>query len=70
MRAHNGELPSPQVRLYPAAFGAFLIPISLFGVGWTGQYSSIHWMAPVALSTLFPIGAMLMFPSILGYLGG
>lgn len=68
--ANNDELPDPAVRLHPAAAGAFLLPISLFGIGWTGQTESVHWIVPIVFSAIFPLGAMMIFPPVLGYLGG
>lgn len=47
-----------------------MIPISMLGVGWSGQYASVHWIVPIIFSSLFPLGAMTIFPSTLGYLGG
>lgn len=70
MRANNDELPDPAVRLYPSAVGAILLPISLFGIGWSGQTASVHWIVPIIFSAIFPLGAMMIFPPVLGYLGG
>jgi hypothetical protein len=70
MKANNDELPNPAVRLHPAAVGAILLPISLFGLGWTGQSASVHWIVPIIFSSIFPFGAMMIFPTVLGYLGG
>jgi DHA1 family multidrug resistance protein-like MFS transporter len=70
MRANDDELPDPAVRLYPSAVGAILLPISLFGIGWSGQSASVHWIVPIIFSAIFPLGAMMIFPPVLGYLGG
>ncbi|TBU28211.1 MFS general substrate transporter [Dichomitus squalens] len=60
--------PPPEERLYGAMIGGPMLVIGAFWLGWTGQYSSIHWIVP-ALSTV-PIGAAvsLVFNSFLAYL--
>lgn len=57
--------PPPEQRLFGAMIGAPLLVIGCFWLGWTGHYSSIHWIAP-ALATI-PIGmsVALVFNSFL-----
>jgi DHA1 family multidrug resistance protein-like MFS transporter len=62
----NGHL-SPEEHLPPACFGAVCLPISLFWFGWTGNFSSIHWIVPIIASGLFAIGGYLIFNSIFCY---
>ncbi|KAI9700475.1 MAG: hypothetical protein M1820_006774 [Bogoriella megaspora] len=63
----NGEL-RPELRLIPALFGCFCIPICLFWFGWSAR-PSIHWIMPIIGSAWFSIGAFCMFMSVLAYLG-
>ena len=49
------QKPEPELRLPPAIFGAVLIPISLFWVGWT-TYPSVHWVVPIVGSIFFGAG--------------
>ncbi|KAL1938779.1 hypothetical protein VTO73DRAFT_11382 [Trametes versicolor] len=60
--------PPPEERLLGAMIGAPALVIGCFWLGWTGQYSSIHWIVP-AIATV-PIGASvaLVFNSFLAYL--
>lgn len=52
----NGRAP-PEERLYFGMFGAALLPIALFWLGWTAT-PSIHWMAPTASGVLFGMGQL------------
>ena len=63
----NGDI-KPEHRLKPTFVGAFFIPICLFWFGWSAR-ASVHWIMPIIGSALFPIGAFLLFISVLGYLG-
>ncbi|RAH55936.1 MFS general substrate transporter [Aspergillus piperis CBS 112811] len=62
----NGNL-APEQQLPPACFGAVCLPISLFWFGWTGNFASIHWIAPVLASLVFTVGAVLIFNAIFCY---
>ncbi|KAB8211818.1 MFS general substrate transporter [Aspergillus parasiticus] len=63
---NEGNL-APEQQLPPACFGAICLPISLFWFGWTGNFASIHWIAPVLASLLFTVGAVLIFNAIFCY---
>ncbi|KAG0650048.1 Caffeine resistance 5 [Hyphodiscus hymeniophilus] len=63
----DGEI-QPEKRLPPACVGAFCIPICLFWFGWTSR-ESIHWIVPIIGSGFFSVGALLLFNSVLNYLG-
>ncbi|RDW89018.1 hypothetical protein BP6252_01050 [Coleophoma cylindrospora] len=63
----NGDL-KPEKRLPPAMVGAFAIPICLFMFGWASR-PSVHWIVPIIGTAFFPIGAFLLFNSVLNYLG-
>lgn len=56
----NGGVSEPEYRLPPAAFGAILLPVSLFWFGWT-SVSSIHWIVPIIGSVPFGLGGLLIF---------
>lgn len=62
----NGEL-TPEWRLTPAFVGAFAIPICLFWFGWTSR-ADIHWIVPIIGTSLFSVGAFLLFNAVLNYL--
>ena len=63
----NGEL-HPELRLIPAMFGCWFIPICLFWFGWSAR-PSIHWIMPIVGSGFFSIGAFGLFMAVLSYLG-
>jgi MFS transporter, DHA1 family, multidrug resistance protein len=46
--------PPPEMRLHSAMLGGPLLVISIFWLGWTGNYQSVPWYVP-ALSTI-PLG--------------
>lgn len=54
----SGTTVAPEIRLYPAMLSAFLLPISLFWLAWTGR-SNIHWIAPVLSGVLFGLAYIL-----------
>jgi len=62
----NGEL-KPEERLPPAIVGSFMIPICLFWFGWSAGHQ--HWIMPIIGSAFFSVGALLLFNSVLNYLG-
>lgn len=62
----NGEL-KPELRLPPAIVGGFCIPICLLWFGWSAGRT--HWIVPIIGTIPFSIGAMLLFNSVLNYLG-
>ena len=59
--------PEPEFRLPPAMFGGILVPVGLFGFGWT-TYSSVHWIVPIIGSGVFGAGVFLAFTGILTFL--
>ncbi|KAF2173280.1 hypothetical protein M409DRAFT_49746 [Zasmidium cellare ATCC 36951] len=62
----NGNV-KPELRLIPAMFGGFCIPICLFWFGWSAR-PDVHWIMPIIGSGWFSIGAFLLFNSVLNYL--
>ena len=62
----RGEL-QPEKRLPAACVGAFFIPVCLFWFGWSAGHT--HWIMPIIGSAFFGVGALLLFNSVLNYLG-
>ncbi|OMP86650.1 putative drug/proton antiporter YHK8 [Diplodia seriata] len=57
----------PEYRLPPTIAGAVIVPIALFGFGWT-TYSSVHWIVPIIFSTLFGIGVICVYSGVFTFL--
>ncbi|OJD31440.1 mfs general substrate transporter [Diplodia corticola] len=57
----------PEYRLPPTVAGAVIVPIALFGFGWT-TYSSVHWIVPIMFSTLFGIGVICVYSGVFTFL--
>ncbi|GLA08250.1 hypothetical protein AnigIFM60653_009779 [Aspergillus niger] len=64
----NDESFPPEYELPPACVGSICLPISLFWFGWTGNFESVHWIAPIAAAALFSVGGCLIFNPIFCYL--
>ena len=58
---------APEHRLYPAMYGCFGLPISLFWLGWTARPST-HWISPVLAAIPFAWGNLNVFMSSAAYL--
>jgi DHA1 family multidrug resistance protein-like MFS transporter len=56
------QIPRPEMRLLPAMFGAWWIPICLFWFGWT-SWPDIHWMCPLVASSTFANADFCLFVS-------
>ncbi|CAD0027105.1 unnamed protein product [Aureobasidium pullulans] len=70
---NNGGVSEPEFRLPPTILGAILVPIGLFGFGWT-TYSSVSglhqlypWL-PVVFSGLFGLGNIFVFAGVFTFL--
>ncbi|EPX70746.1 spermine family transmembrane transporter Caf5 [Schizosaccharomyces octosporus yFS286] len=65
-KATNGKLPPEELLKFdfPATV---CFPICLFWFGWTSR-ASVHWMAPIASTVFYSIGAFVMFQSTFQYL--
>ncbi|KAF9269101.1 MFS polyamine transporter [Marasmius fiardii PR-910] len=59
--------PPPEQRLFGAMFGGPALVIGGFWLGWTGQYSSIHWSVPAVGAVFLGFGISLIFMSFLSY---
>ena len=44
--------PPPEERLYAAMIGSVSLVVSIFWLGWTGNYPSVPWYVP-GISTIF-----------------
>ncbi|KAJ5087838.1 MFS general substrate transporter [Penicillium angulare] len=56
----------PEERLWSAMLGGVLLPIGLFWFAWT-IYDSVHWIVPLIGTSLFGIGQVLLFISLINY---
>ncbi|KAF2136221.1 uncharacterized protein K452DRAFT_139243 [Aplosporella prunicola CBS 121167] len=67
--AEGGEKgeSEPEFRLPPTILGAVIVPIALFGFGWT-TYSSVHWIVPIIFSGLFGIGVICVYSGVFTFL--
>ncbi|KAK4636429.1 Efflux pump atB [Fulvia fulva] len=63
----NGGKSKPEFRLPPTIVGAMIVPVSLFGFGWT-TYRRVHWIVPIVFSSLFGIGNIWCFSGIFTFL--
>ncbi|KAH7381318.1 major facilitator superfamily domain-containing protein [Phaeosphaeria sp. MPI-PUGE-AT-0046c] len=57
----------PEFRLPSTILGAWVVPIALFGFGWT-TYSSVHWIAPIGFSAIFGVGVIWVYSGIFTFL--
>ena len=62
----NGEL-KPEKRLPPAIVGAFLVPVSMFILGWTAK-ANVHWIVPIIGSSFYGVANVLLYYAILNYI--
>ncbi|WBW74167.1 plasma membrane xenobiotic transmembrane transporter Mfs1 [Schizosaccharomyces osmophilus] len=65
-KATNGKIPPEEILKFdfPATF---CFPICLFWFGWSSR-ASVHWMAPIASTVFYSMGAFVMFQSTFQYL--
>ncbi|OCL05596.1 MFS general substrate transporter [Glonium stellatum] len=57
----------PEFRLPPTIYGAFLVPIGLFGFGWT-TYPWVHWIVPIIFSAIFSTGLIWIYSGVFTFL--
>jgi DHA1 family multidrug resistance protein-like MFS transporter len=60
--------PPPEERLYGAMIAAPTLVVSIFWLGWTGQYPSIPWYVPAISSIPIGMSVALIFVSLLAYI--
>ncbi|KAJ3723760.1 major facilitator superfamily domain-containing protein [Lentinula raphanica] len=65
---HWRGFPPAEYRLYGAMVGGPALVIGAFWVGWTGEYSSIHWVVPALATIVLGFAISLIFMSFLSYL--
>jgi hypothetical protein len=65
-RASGQPRPDPEISLHMAMFGAPLVPVSLFWMGWTSRASISYW-SPVIASVFFGFGTLCIFVSSIQY---
>ncbi|GAB7349452.1 hypothetical protein MBLNU459_g8555t3 [Dothideomycetes sp. NU459] len=63
----NGGVSEPEFRLPPTILGAILVPIGLFGFGWT-TYSFVPWIVPIIFSGIFGLGNIFVFSGVFTFL--
>ncbi|KAI1766591.1 MFS general substrate transporter [Hypoxylon sp. FL1150] len=64
--ARDPSKATPEARLTPAMIGGVLLPAGLFWFAWT-TFSSVHWIVSIIGSSLFGIGQVLLFISLINY---
>ncbi|KAF2679817.1 MFS general substrate transporter [Lentithecium fluviatile CBS 122367] len=57
----------PEFRLPSTIAGAFVVPIALFGFGWT-TYSHVHWIVPIIFSAIFGTGVIWVYSGVFTFL--
>ncbi|KAK4686907.1 hypothetical protein P7C73_g3215, partial [Tremellales sp. Uapishka_1] len=62
-----GGRAAPEVRLYWAAVGGFMFPLSFYVFAWTGR-PSIHWAVPAVMLVIFYWGVFMMYSGVFNYI--
>ncbi|KAI4647303.1 uncharacterized protein J4E79_010456 [Alternaria viburni] len=57
----------PEFRLPSTIVGAWVVPVALFGFGWT-TYSSVHWIVPIIFSAVFGLGVIWVYSGVFTFL--
>lgn len=65
--ARPGVVPTPEMRLEPAIWGAVMIPVGLFWFAWT-SYTSIHWAVGLVGTIFFGLGNVSVFIALTNYI--
>lgn len=58
----------PEVFIPLAIFGSVCMPIGIFIFAWTSS-PNLHWIGPMIGSSIFAVGAFIIFQSLFNYLG-
>ncbi|KAI1177941.1 polyamine transporter 3 [Nemania sp. FL0916] len=64
--AKDPSKATPEARLEPALVGGVLLPVGLFIFAWT-TFTKIHWIVSIIGSSLFGVGQVLLFISLINY---
>jgi len=51
-----------------AAIGAVFFAIGIFWFGWSGNYSSVHWIVPTIAGTFVGFGLLMIFMQLIMYI--
>ncbi|PVH92613.1 MFS transporter [Periconia macrospinosa] len=62
-----GASSEPEFRLPSTIVGAWVVPISLFGFGWT-TYTHVHWIVPIIFSAIFGTGVIWVYSGVFTFL--
>lgn len=66
MIAKDPSKQTPEARLVPAMIGGVFLPAGLFWFAWT-TYGSIHWIVSIIGSSLFGVGQVFLFISLINF---
>ncbi|KAK8843471.1 hypothetical protein IAR55_007128 [Kwoniella newhampshirensis] len=66
-KSANGRSP-PEARLYWAAYGGLMFPLSLYIFGWTGRAGVVHWAVPAVFLIFMNWGVFTMYLGVFNYL--
>ncbi|KAJ5797938.1 uncharacterized protein N7503_007234 [Penicillium pulvis] len=67
-RVEAGHELLPEDRLPLAMIGGIGFAVTMFWFAWTGEYNSVHWIAPVLAGVFLTGSIMLIFVTCLNYL--
>ncbi|KAF2009630.1 MFS general substrate transporter [Aaosphaeria arxii CBS 175.79] len=57
----------PEFRLVATIYGAIVVPVALFGFGWT-TFPHVHWIVPIIFSGVFGLGVIWCYSGIFTFL--
>lgn len=63
----KGQIPPPELRLYPMMYGCWLVPIGLFIFAWT-SYPTLSWVGPSLAGLPCGLGFLLLYNSANNYI--
>jgi MFS family permease len=63
-----GQTRRPEDRLIVAMVGGVIFPLSMFGLAWSGNYNSVHWIVPTIFGTILASSILLVFVAYLNYI--
>ncbi|CAI6331964.1 unnamed protein product [Periconia digitata] len=63
----KGGGSEPEYRLVTTIVGAWVVPVGLFGFGWT-TYTHVHWIVPIIFSAVFGTGVIWVYSGVFTFL--
>jgi DHA1 family multidrug resistance protein-like MFS transporter len=63
-----GHPRRPEDRLLVAMVGGIIFPVSMFGLAWSGNYNSVHWIVPTIFGAILASSILLVFVAYLNYI--